>query len=105
MSGFFNDPRTPEELAKMAEKQRRKLFRDYANHLCSWHGIDPHGRLLGPYLHKGPGGSNLDATVQWLKAYIGSQDILTIYIDLDEWKSAFKTELCNKIPTEFWGNE
>ena len=105
MSGFFNDPRTPEELAKMAEKQRRKLFRDYAIHLCSWHGIDPHGRLLGPYLHKGPGGSTLDATVQWLKAYIGSQDILTIYIDLDEWKSAFKTELCNKIPTEFWGNE
>ena len=105
MNGFFNQPRTPEELVKMAEQQRRRLFRDYANYLCSDQGIDPQGGLLGPYLHRESCGNNLEATMRWLKAYLGSQDILSIYIDLDEWKSAFKTELCKRIPTEFWGGE
>lgn len=105
MSGFFDKPHTPEELAIVAAQQRRKLFRDYSNYLCSDQGIDPQGGFLGPYLHRESCGNNLEATMRWLKAYLGPQDILSIYIDLDEWKSAFKTELCNKIPTEFWGGE
>ena len=105
MKTIYNRPFTLDELAEYAEKQRKKLYREYARYLCSAAGIGPEEHFIGPYLHEQRCEDNLDATVRWLKTHLADTDILQCDLDLPDCINAFRIELRNKIPTEYWGDQ
>ena len=105
MKTLYNSTFTLDELIEYAEKQRKGLYRDYARHLCSAEGIGPRENFLGAYLHEERCEDNLDATVRWLKNHLGDTDILQYNLDLDDCINTFRTELRNKIPSDYWGDQ
>jgi len=105
MNTIYGKPFTLDELVEFATKQRGKLYRNHAHHLCSAVGITPEEYNVAPYLHGRHGEDNLGAAQRWLNTYLGDTDILVYPLDLDDCICAFRNELHKKIPTNYWGDE
>jgi len=104
MTKKANRPLTLDELVKLATKRREKLYRGHARNLCSVEGVAPEERGVAPYLHRGLFESNLDAAVRWLKQHVSDAGIQVEDLDMEDCTRAFRTELHNKIPTNYWGD-
>ena len=104
MTTIYDRPLTLDELVEFAKRQRLILFRHHARSLCLMLNIVPHERRVGRYLNMAQCEDNLGATVQWLKNYLGDADIQIHSLDLDDCVCAFRAELHNKIPTNYWGD-
>jgi hypothetical protein len=104
MKKKYNRPLTPNEHVKLATKRREELYRGHARDLCSAEGVAPEEFGVAPYLHRGHFENNLEATVWWLKQHVSTAGILVDHLDMEDCTRAFRSELHNKIPTNYWGD-
>ncbi len=105
MKNLFNTPFTLDELVEEAKKHNEARYKHHARHLCSAAKVVPHEDCIAPYFSEEYRGTNLETTVDWLKAYMVDQDLMFCELDIKESIDAFKADLHDRIPPELWGGE
>jgi hypothetical protein len=105
MKKIFNTPFTLDELVQEDKKRNEALYKHHARRLCSKADVIPHEDGIVPYFTEECRGSNLEATVHWLKTYMVNQDLIFSELDFAECVAAFLTDLHDRIPPNYWGNE
>lgn len=105
MKNIFNTPLTLDELIDEEKRRNEALYRHHARRLCSEAKVTPHEDGIVPYFSVECCGTNLEATVRWLKTYMVDQDLMFSEFDFKACADAFYADLHDRIPPNFWGGE
>jgi hypothetical protein len=104
MKKIYNNPLTLDELVQEAKKRNEALYKQHARSLCSTADVTPHEDGIVPYFAKECRGTNLEATVHWLKTYMLEKDLIFSEFDFKECAAAYQSDLHDRIPPDHWGN-